>query len=263
MLMAAYVIVNINSLFWQKKRHAYIFNVHEMIRRISMEIRSKSPLDYAASSVKTAQQTKVPFGSQISGMAHDKTATQGSEPFGAQVSQLAHAKKVDETQDSTSVTAKEQLNQSILQASIDVTLSAGNEPMALLFKTALEGVNKALEEQLGPNAIQNSYAASLDVSPQATADRIVQMSTAFFDKYQENHLELSTDDALSSFTKLISGGIDTGFKEARDILSGLNVLNEGNIGSNIDTTYDLVQKGLQAFVENYKKPDMTEPDTSA
>lgn len=231
-----------------------------------MEIKSKNSLDYGASMVKTTKQTNAPFGAQISDMAHDKKiqneSTQGSEPFGAQVSQLAHAKKVGETQDSTSVTAKEQLNQSILQASMDVNLSAGNEPMALLFKTALEGVNKALEGQLGPNAIQNSYAAGLDVSPQATADRIVQMSTAFFDKYQENHPELSIDDALNSFTKLIGSGIDTGFKEARDVLSGLNVLNEGDIGTNIDATYDLVQKGLAAFIENYKKPEITEPDTS-
>jgi hypothetical protein len=227
-----------------------------------MEIKSKNPFDNAASTVQTARQTNAPFGAQISAMAHDKKTTQGSEPFGTQVSQLAHAKKVDETQDSAVVTAQTQLNQSILQASMDVNLSVGNEPMALLFKTALEGVNKALEGQLGPDAIQNSYAAGLDVSPQATADRIVQMSTAFFDKYQENHPELSVDDALSSFTKLIGGGIDTGFKEARDVLSGLNVLNEGDIGTNIHATYDLVQKGLTAFVENYKKPEMpAEPDT--
>ncbi len=36
------------------------------------------------------------------------------------------------------------------------------------------------------------------------------------------------------------------FKEASDILSGLNVLN-GDIASNIDKTYDLVQKGYADF----------------
>jgi len=62
---------------------------------------------------------------------------------------------------------------------------------------------------------------------------------------------------------VISGGIDKGFKDARDILEGLNVLKEGNIAGNIDATYDLVQKGLQAFVDNYKKPEQTKPDASA
>ena len=127
---------------------------------------------------------------------------------------------------------------------MEVSLSAGNNPMALLFKTALEGVNKALAGELGPDAIQKSYASGLDVSPQATADRIVQLSTAFFGQYQAKHPEQSTEDALHSFTTLIGGGIDKGFKEARDILEGLNVLKEGNIGSNIDATYELVQKGL-------------------
>ncbi|WP_292746763.1 DUF5610 domain-containing protein, partial [Methylophaga sp. UBA3191] len=42
-----------------------------------------------------------------------------------------------------------------------------------------------------------------------------------------------------------------GFKEARDILGGLKVL-EGDIAGNIDKTYDLVQQGLQSFVENYQ-----------
>lgn len=207
-----------------------------------------------------------PFGVTVSGRAHGKknAEVQGSRvPFGAQVSELAHTKKADSAQDSSAVTAEKQLNQSILQASVDVSLSVSNQPLTLLLKTALEGVNKALEGQLGPDAIQSSSAAGIDVSPQATADRIVQLSTAFFDKYQANHPDLNTEEALNSFTKLIGGGIDTGFKEARNILSGLNVLDEGNIGSNIEATYDLVQKGLIAFVENYKKPETTVPETPA
>lgn len=192
-----------------------------------------------------------------------KPTKQAVAPSDTHASEQAQTKKADDIHDSVAVTTKKLLNQSILQASMDVSLSAGNQPMALLFKTAIEGVNKALEGQLGPNAIQHAYDDGLDVSPQATADRIVQMSTAFFDKYQASHPDLSTEEALDSFTKLIGGGIDKGFKEARDILEGLNVLKEGDIASNIDATYDLVQKGLQAFVDSYKKPEQTEPDASA
>jgi len=208
-----------------------------------MEIKSEQPSSYTANAAKTTKQAGVPSDTHVS--------------------EQEHTKKADDVQDSAAVTAKKQLNQSILQASMDVSLSAGNQPMVLLFKTAIEGVNKALEGQLGPNAIQHAYEDGLDVSPQATADRIVQMSTAFFDRYQASHPDLSTEDALSSFTKVISGGIDKGFKDARDILEGLNVLKEGNIAGNIDATYDLVQKGLQAFVDNYKKPEQTKSDASA
>jgi len=189
-----------------------------------MEINPEQTLSYTITSVKTNRHETVSPESQVSGAAN------------------------------ASVSAKTQLNQSILQASIDVNLSAGNKPMALLLKTALEGINKALQGEFGDNAIQKSYDSGVDVSPEATADRIVKMSTAFFDKYQTNHPELSTEEALNSFVKLIGGGIDKGFSEAKNILQGLNVLN-GSIASNIDSTYELVQKGLKAFVDNHKQPE--------
>lgn len=151
-------------------------------------------------------------------------------------------KKVDEPQPSS----QQQLNQAILQANANVSISAGNEPMALLFKTAIQGIN----DVLGGNTIQNAYDSGLDVSPEATADRIVTLSTAFYPQYKEQHPELSEEEAATKFTDLISGGIEQGFAEAREILSSLNVL-EGDIASNIDKTYDLVQEGLKSFLEKY------------
>ncbi|MDP2903100.1 MAG: DUF5610 domain-containing protein [Methylovulum sp.] len=185
-----------------------------------MEIKSEQTISYTMTTVKTSRQEKVPSEPPVSAAA----------------------------------AAKAQLNKNILETSLDVNLSVGNKPMALLLKTALEGINQALQGEFGDNAIQKSYGSGVDVSSQATADRIVSMSTAFFDKYQTNHPELSTEDAVNSFVKLIGKGIDKGFGEARDILQGLNVLN-GSIASNIDSTYELVQKGLKAFVENYKQPE--------
>ncbi len=179
-------------------------------------------------------------------------AKQSETPPGAEVSTLAQAKKTQEVTPSTEVSAKAQLKVSILEASANVSISAGNEPMALLFKTAIEGINEALKGQLGDNAIQKAYDQGIDVSPKATADRIVGLSTGFFEQYKANHADMSVEDALNSFVGLIGGGIDKGFGEARDILSGLNVLDQGNIGGNIDETYKLVQEGLKSFVENYK-----------
>lgn len=208
-----------------------------------MEIKSEQPVSHTANVAKTTHAVHVQSDTKIT--------------------EQTHTKNTDDVKHSAEAIAKKQLNQSILQASMDVSLSAGNQPMTLLFKTAIEGINKVLEEQFGPNAIQQAHDEGLDVSPQATADRIVQLSTAFFDKYQANHPELSTEKALDSFTKLIGSGIDKGFKEARSILEGLNVLKEGNIASNIDATYDLVQKGLKAFVDNYQTPKPEKPNASA
>ena len=148
-------------------------------------------------------------------------------------------------------TLKKQKNRAILVSNLQVSVGAGNEPMALLFQTAIEGINEVLEtNELGQNAIQRTYSSGLDISPEATADRIVSMSTAFFSQFQQQHAELSIEDAAKSFSEIIAGGIDKGFKEAREILDGLKVL-QGDLASNIDSTYDLVQIGLQAFVEGY------------
>src|SRR6185369_7580205 len=106
-------------------------------------------------------------------------------------------------------------------------------------------INEQLQADFGPDAIQN--AASQDNTAEGTAGRIVSLSTAFFSAFQQQHTDLKGDDALNSFMDTIKGGIEKGFKEARDILKGLNVLG-GDIASNIDKTYDLVQKGLDSFV---------------
>ncbi len=155
--------------------------------------------------------------------------------------------------------AKKALNAAIIQSSIDVS-SASSSPQGLVLKAALEGINDALKASMGDNAIQNTYDSGLDVSPEATADRIVSLSTAFFDAYKGQNPNLSEEEALTKFIDVISGGIDTGFGEARDILSGLSVL-EGDIATNIDSTYDLVQEKLQAFVDSFSEPEESTEET--
>lgn len=186
------------------------------------------------------------FSQQVQTLAKaDDKKTNG--PMGQTVSDLAHAKN----------TAKKALNASILESTINVGIA--DSPQSLLLKTALEGINEALQATLGDNAIETAYDAGLDVSPEATADRIVSLSTAFFPSYQQQHPELAPDDALLAFSELISGGIDVGFAEARDILSNLDFL-DGDIASNIDKTYDLVQQKLIAFIEATQSSDLNISD---
>ena len=190
------------------------------------------------------------FASDVNNLkVKQKTSTDGA--LGQQVSQTAHENnELKKTVRPTAESIKQQFNSAILQSSLEVSVSEGNESLALLYKAAIEGINDVLEPELGSNAIQNTYDSGLDVSPEATADRIVSLSTAFFSLYQEQHPELSDEQAANKFADIIGGGIDKGFAEARDILEGLKVL-EGDIASNIDTTYDLVQQGLKAFVDSY------------
>ena len=149
--------------------------------------------------------------------------------------------------------AKPQFDRAILDASLRASLTAGNQPLALLYASAVEHLNEALAPELGDRAIQRAYDSGIDVSPHATAGRIVGLSTAFFGAYRELHPEMDLETTLDAFTKLIGSGIDRGFAEARDVLDGLEVLN-GDIAANIDQTYALVQQGLKDFVANYPRP---------
>jgi len=184
------------------------------------------------------------FGSNIStrAQAADKPA-----PFGQTVSKLAHEKK--EPAESTSLDA------AIVSANLSLSTGDADKSLALLLKTAIEGINTELKPTLGAGAIQAAVDSGLDVSPEATAERIVSLSTAFFPTYLDANPDLDFDTALNQFVDVISGGINQGFSEAREILDGLQVLN-GDIDSNINATYDLVQDKLAAFVENLSKDEL-------
>ncbi len=144
-------------------------------------------------------------------------------------------------------------NRSILEAQQLVSLNAGNEPMALLLRSAIDAINEELAPTLGENAIERSQEQGLDVSPEATAERIVSLTTAMFSRYQDSHPDDALAGQVDDFLGLIGGGIDQGFAEAREILDGLGVL-EGDIAANIDRTYALVQEGLESFRQQFAEP---------
>ncbi|MDY7576877.1 DUF5610 domain-containing protein [Herbaspirillum sp. RTI4] len=145
----------------------------------------------------------------------------------------------------TVASSNAQLNASIIVATLDVKLTAQSEPLNLLYKTAVENLNAVLKPTQGDQAIQK--ASTDDNSPAATAGRIVSFVTNAFAQYSQMHPDQTSADSAQKFMALIQPGIEAGFKEGRDILKGLNVLN-GDIASNVDKTYSLVQQGLAAFV---------------
>lgn len=183
--------------------------------------------------------------------ALDKVDASSSEQKAAELTNEQTTAKV---QDSISVTNKQQLNAAIIESSLKFNTTIGDQPLSLLLKTALQGINEALKGTEVETSIEEVYESGVDFSPEATAERIVSFSTQFFGSYREQHPEMAEDEALTAFVDIISGGIDQGFGEAKDILSGLKVL-EGEIGDTIDKTYALVQEGLQSFVESFDKKE--------
>jgi len=142
---------------------------------------------------------------------------------------------------------KAALNVSILE-STEVSVSAKDKPLALTLRAVIDELNAVLEPEFGVNAIDVAVESGLDVSPEATAERIVSLSTAFLPTFQESNPNESEAEALAHFVDVVRGGIEQGFAEASVILQGLGVL-EGSIASNIDFTYDLVQEKLEEFLQ--------------
>lgn len=151
----------------------------------------------------------------------------------------------------TAARAKMQLNVSIMEASASISIGVGSNPQALLYKSAITSINEALRAELGENAVQN--AARLDNSPQATADRIVSLATGFYDVFRRQNPHMEDGAALEKFMDTVKGGVEQGFKEARDILQGLKVL-DGDVAANVDKTYEFVMKGFDAFAARAAEP---------
>tara|TARA_R110001592_G_scaffold52622_1_gene161115 strand:+ start:777 stop:1406 length:630 start_codon:yes stop_codon:yes gene_type:complete len=184
---------------------------------------------------------------RVSAKTSDKT---DNSPMGQQVSELAHEKTIGKVQEPISVINKKQLNAAIIESSLKFNTTIGDQPLSLLLKTALQGINEALKGMGVDNSVEDAYKSGIDFSPEATAERIVSFSTQFLSSYREQHPEMGEEESLTAFANIISGGINQGFGEAKDILSGLKVL-EGDITDNIDKTYALVQEGLQSFVDSF------------
>lgn len=155
---------------------------------------------------------------------------------------------------------KRQLNQTILDNQLSLSLQSDNKAMNLLYRAISDAVEKRLAAQApaaesGKVGTEATAEAGLnktynneDTSPQATADRIVGFATNFYQAFREQNPQLNDEDGLEQFMQEIGKGIDQGFTDARDILTGLKKL-EGKVATDIDETYSLIQQGLLDFRE--------------
>ena len=153
-----------------------------------------------------------------------------------------------------SQTNRQELNQTILQNQLEISLKSDNKSMTLLYKTITASIEKRLNDDETVTAAPEktnatkSYGQDQDTSPQATADRIVAFATNFYGNYRERNKDLTEEQAMDDFMKKIGSGIDQGFADAKDILKGLQQL-EGKVAADIDETYELIQQGLTSFRE--------------
>lgn len=173
---------------------------------------------------------------------------------------VRNERAADGQQVSAVASSHNRLNMQILKSSMEVSIQAGEKSQELVFRAAIDRINELLGPELGPDAIQGASgqgaiqdAMGQDNSPEATAGRILSLSTGFYEAYASQHTGEDSDQVAKNFVDLIRGGFEQGFNEAKDILKGLGVLN-GDIESGIMKTFDLVQKGFDDFLAGKLKP---------
>lgn len=137
--------------------------------------------------------------------------------------------------------------------------TSGENSLKLTFQAAIDKVNEILSAEF--NLAEGATAPISEETlkqqggmeywtPENTAKRIVDGSTAFFTAFQAANPDLEGEALIDRFIEVIGGGVSKGFDEAKNILGDLKVL-EGDISSNIDKTYALVQEGFQDFRNQY------------
>lgn len=138
-------------------------------------------------------------------------------------------------------------NTQILEASLHVSIQAGNDSLTLLYRTAVDAINTELEPTLGSQAMQS--AMDQDNSPEGTAGRIVGLSTAMFSAYAARYPDKDLAEVAQNFVHVIRGGFEQGYQEAQDILNRLGVLGTGSpIAAGIAQTHALVQQGFDDWL---------------
>ncbi len=117
------------------------------------------------------------------------------------------------------------------------------EKMGKLFEKAADK-NPELAAA-GPEAFFNT---STDVTPEATADRIVGFALGLRGIFSRQNTELSQDEMMARFETEIRRGINEGFGHARGVLGNLDLLNP-EVEDNVDATWQLVQQKLSDFFD--------------
>lgn len=90
---------------------------------------------------------------------------------------------------------------------------------------------------------------TVDASSEATANRIVNFALGMYGTYQKQHPEMSEEERLAKYEKLITNAINKGYGEAVGILQGMGVSDKQTMAG-IQKTHDLIFQKISNFFES-------------
>jgi len=196
-----------------------------------------------------------------------------------QHSRVAQSAEQTTTLDATKMTIRNERQASLVAHLFGNGQSAESSSLQLTFQAAIEKLNELLTAKTQPQDVaqDNSQVNPQDTpadpqngkspkpiseqalkqqggmdywTPENTAKRIVGGAVAFLGGFQKAHPDLQGEELMNKFMDVVGGGLTQGFDEAKGILGDLNVL-QGDIATNIESTYKLVQDGMVNFKNQF------------
>jgi hypothetical protein len=124
------------------------------------------------------------------------------------------------------------------------------EALSLTSKEIVDKINEQLKISL-PSGIQSLKPE--DVTPEATAERIVSGVTVFFDQYAKQNKDLKGDELVDSFIAQVQKGVGQGYDDAFKFLEDIGAFEVDGVKEGIEKTRSLIDEKLAAFSAQKKK----------
>jgi len=124
----------------------------------------------------------------------------------------------------------------------------------------IDKLNATLKTEL-PDGLQSLKPDQ--VTPDATAERIVSGSVAFFEIFAKQNPNLSSEDLLLKFMSEVRRGVDAGYADAAETLEALGAFEFEGIKEGIETTKSLIEEKLKAFELQKRQELGLDPKVSA
>lgn len=92
-----------------------------------------------------------------------------------------------------------------------------------IYEVLSNEIGKKVDAMLGEQGIEPLSMADLDLSPEATAGRIFDFTTAFYGMYRAQNEEMTEEEAIAGFEELMRGAVDKGAAQAMSILESYSL----------------------------------------
>ncbi len=134
----------------------------------------------------------------------------------------------------------------------DASINSVFKGLSVTANEIIDKLNELLKSKI-PNGIQSLKPE--EVTPEATADKIVTGVTALFDTYAKQNPDLEGEELLNSFMEQVRSGVKMGYDDACSTLEGLGAFQFDGVKDGVQKTMELIEKKLQAF-EAAKRQEM-------